>query len=74
MMTTLTLSTARLVCAQAVSLVTSLIQSTDWTAPAMWEAARRVEAVDDRRFYRGGSIKARSAAERDATLVIAMLE
>lgn len=74
MMTTLTHSAARLVCSQAVSLVTSLIQSLDWTAPGMWEAARKIEAADDRSFYRGGSVKARSATERDATLVVAMLD
>jgi hypothetical protein len=72
-MTTLKPSTARLVCTRAVSLVTQAIASTDWTAPAMWEAARKAEAVSDRQFYRG-PIKARTAPERDASLVLAMLE
>lgn len=73
-MTTLKPSAARLVCTRAVSLVTQAIASTDWTAPAMWEAARKAEAVSDRQFYRGGPIKARTAPERDANLVLAMLE
>jgi hypothetical protein len=74
LMTTLTPTSARLVCSQAVSLVTGLIESLDWTAPGMWEVARKSEAADDRKFYRGGSIKARTAPERDATLVLAMME
>lgn len=74
-MTTLKPSAARLVCTRAVSLVTQAIASTDWTAPAMWEAARKAEAVSDRQFYRSGTtFKARTAPERDASLVLAMLE
>lgn len=71
-MTTLKPSTARLVCTRAVSLVTQAIASTDWTAPAMWEAACKAEAASDRQFYRSGTT--RTAPERDASLVLAMLE
>lgn len=73
-MTNLKPSAARL-CTRAVSLVTQAIASTDWTAPAMWEAACKAEAASDRQFYRSGTtFKARTAPERDASLVLAMLE
>jgi hypothetical protein len=74
MTTTMKPSTARLVCMRAVSLVTCAIASTDWTAPAMWEAARKAEAADDKHFYRNDPTIRRTAPEREANLVVAMLE
>lgn len=65
---------AKAICDRAISLVTGALASTDWTAPGMWEAARKDEAADDRRYYRGGNtVTPRKSTERDANLVLAML-
>jgi hypothetical protein len=58
----------------AVTLVTGAIASTDHTAPGMWEAARKAEAADDKRWYRNNPTLRRTAPERDAVLVLAVLE
>lgn len=65
---------ARAICTRAVVLVTGALASTDWTAPPMWADARKVEAADDRRWYAtSGSVKARTAPEREAVLVLVMI-
>ena len=70
----MTVTSAKAICARAVSLVTGALDSTDWTAPGMWENARKVEASDDRHWYRSNRGMARSPQERDALLVLTMYE
>lgn len=72
--TTISVTRAKAICSRAVSLVSGVLDSTDHTAPGMWADARKAEAADDRRWYRNNRNMARQGAERDARLVLTMLD
>lgn len=70
----MTVTRAKSICDNAVSKVTRTLDATDHTAPRMWQNARRVEAADDRQWYRNNRTMARTAAEREGNIVLTMLD